>query len=312
MHSSTFSSEVPEVAQPYVKAVAVTVLILALFLIALELVTRVGFRRISRIESRTARDFADAEVLRPGAVKNVLLLGNSLLLEGLDYDRIRTEMAPDTRVTRYVIEGTQYADWHFGIRRILADGSLPDLIVLCLSPLQLIGDSTPNDYSAFYLVRLGDIPELTRATHSSLTKASSFVFAHYSLFYAGRNNIRNFVLNKAYPAYGEFLHGIRLTPGKYPPGEEIERLAEERLRVLSDECARYHTRFALLIPPAESTAGEPEVMAAGHRVDTTVLRPIPGGVLGPEMFTDGFHLNTRGRAILTGALERDLKTAGPR
>jgi hypothetical protein len=220
-------------------------------------------------------------------------------------------MGPDTKVTRFVIEGTQYFDWYFGIERILADGGRPDLIVLCLSPLHLISNATPTDYSAFYLLRLSDIPRLTRVTRSSLTKASSFVLAHYSLFYAGRNNIRNFVLNKAFPEYGQFLHGIRLAPGKYPPNAEIERLAEQRLRALKDECTHYSVQFALLIPPAKTPEGELEVTEAGHRAGTNVLLPIPGGVPGPEMFADGFHLNARGAAILTGQIEQNLRDGGP-
>jgi hypothetical protein len=245
--------------------------------------------------------------LRRGPKPNILLLGNSLLLEGLDYERIQKDMAPETGVTRFVIEGTLYYDWFYAIRRLLAEGSRPDLLVLCMSPLQFVQNNVPNDYAGFYMFQVRDIPELSRAAHFGLTKASSLIFAHYSLFYAGRNNLRNFILNRTYPAYGEFLHGIRTAPGQYPPAEDFQRLAQQRLRALNEECLRYGVPFTFLTPPAVSTQGELEMQEAGRQVGTSVLTPIPGGTLAPEMFSDGFHLNGRGAKVFTEALERQLK-----
>ena len=291
----------------YARAAGITILLLALFIVGLEAVTRIGFNRISRIESRTAKEHLDARDMRPVAKPNVLLLGNSLLLEGLDYQRIQKDLSGEIGVTRFVIEGTLYYDWYYGIRRLLADGSRPTLIVLCLSPLQLIQNNIPNDYLAYYLFQAGDIPELSRVTHAGLTKASSLMLARYSLFYAGRNNLRNFILNHTYAPYGEFLHGIRTTAGKFPPSEAFQGVIQQRLRALNEECARYHVQFAFLIPPAVSVEGEAETLQAGRQAGAPVLRPIPGGVFTPDLFNDGFHLNARGAAAFTSALEQSLE-----
>ena len=126
--------------RPFARAVCLWFILAALLLLVLEAGTRVGFHRISRIESRTAAEYTQVQAIR-GPVRDgapvILLLGNSLLLEGVDYDRIRTLMQRDARVVRFVIENTDYLDWYYGIRRLLAEGSRPAVIVLCLNTQQL-------------------------------------------------------------------------------------------------------------------------------------------------------------------------------
>src|SRR5271168_369303 len=128
MPSFTSSSEelaaAPRYAQPICAAVAIFVLLLCAF----EAATRVGFTRVSAIESRTYTEYRGALAVRGS--KSVLLLGNSLLLEGVDLDRLRALLQPEMTPRRFVIEQTNFPDWYYGIRRLLAEGSRPDRIVL--------------------------------------------------------------------------------------------------------------------------------------------------------------------------------------
>lgn len=305
MPSSISSSETPDILSRqrarYTRAAGITILLGALLIAGLETVTRLGFRHISRIEGRTAREYQEAAHTHHG----VLMLGNSLLLEGMDYERMRKTID----VHRFVIEGTAWYDWYFGIRRLLAQGSRPDLIILCMNPVQLVSDETAGDYSAFYLFRFSDIPAVSRAMHATLTRMSSLAFAHYSLFYAGRSNIRNIILNRTDPAYAGFLHDLQTAPRQFPSLESIRGPAEERLRALGETCKQYQIPCEFLIPPARNPQGEAEVIQAAHRAGMSVVRPIAGGVLGDDMFSDGFHLNGRGAAIFTDALERELASS---
>src|ERR1051326_1197161 len=54
---------------------------------ALELVTKYGFSRISKIQRRIENEYADSVKIRPieNGRPSVLLCGNSLLLEGVDF-----------------------------------------------------------------------------------------------------------------------------------------------------------------------------------------------------------------------------------
>ena len=313
MHSSISSSEpaaplaLRQRPAPYAKGAGVTLLLLALILAALETGTRVVFRRVSRLENRIMVDHRNALSLRPGTKPHILLLGNSLLLEGLDYDALHKSLAPDAEVTRFVIEGTTYYDWYYGIRRLLASGSRPDRIVLCMSALNLLGAGIRGDYSAYYLFQTQDIAGIARSIHYDTTKASNLVFARYSLFYAARNNMRNFILGKVDPAYSALINHIQFSRSQLPPSNEIEHSAEQRLRALNSECARYRVPFVFLIPPAIDAHGERELLEAGRLSGTSVSVPIAGGTLPADLFRDGFHLNSRGAAVFTDALARDLR-----
>ena len=84
MPSSTSSFELRASARSYTGPIAWTLLAIVLILCCFEASIRLAFSRVSRIESRTYKDHAAALAVRQqGASKPaILLLGNSLLLEG--------------------------------------------------------------------------------------------------------------------------------------------------------------------------------------------------------------------------------------
>src|SRR5579862_83301 len=191
----------------YLRPIGGTLALFAVLLAGLEGATRLGFTRISRIESRIRGEYVRAVAVRPGtpARPTILLLGNSLLLEGVDYESLQRTLASRATAVRFVIEQTSYLDWYYGIRRLLAEGARPDRIVLCLNVSQLLSNSIRGEYSAFYLIRTQDIAKAGRAAGFDLTKLSGLFLARYSLFYAGRNSVRNFALNAVDKPYAEVL-----------------------------------------------------------------------------------------------------------
>jgi hypothetical protein len=280
---------------------------IALMLIGLETVTRFGFHRISRIESRIHADKEAAIAVRNGGAKpTILLLGNSLLLEGLDYDAIRREMAPYATPTRFIIEQTSYLDWYYGIQRLFEDGARPDRIVLCLSIPQLLASSLRGDYSAFYLLRTQDLASAGWESHYDLTRISSLFFGRYSLYFAGRNNVRNFVLNTLHPGYGQVLPSLTRGPTAEIGDAAVLAGAAPRLEKLREACARWNTRFDFLLPPGFGS-GEPGLIEAGRKSRTPVLIPAPLNAWGPEMFRDGFYVSRDGAARFTAGLVSALR-----
>jgi hypothetical protein len=313
MPSSTFSSNRdvgPSRAGParYAGAVRSAVATACLMLVMLEGLTRFGFSRVSKIATRIEIDYRRAVSLhrRVGSsASGVLIVGNSLLLFALDYDAIQRNMAPDS-VVRFAIESTEYLDWYYGLRRLLASGSRPDLALVCLSPGQLIGRVIRGDFSSYYLFQFRDIPAVAREAGYSLTEASSLAFARYSLFYAGRNNVRQFALNRFAPRYAEVAHWIVSPPGAIPSSHELATKAEVRLRRLKDAVEPYGAKLVVAIPPGGAT-GVAEVVAAGERAGVKVLVPVTPGSLPATYFIDGYHVNAAGAKLFTEGLEDRLK-----
>lgn len=313
MPLSTSSSEERGSKRSYTGAIACTLAALVLLLGCFEASIRFGFSRVSRIESRTLKDKAAALAVRHQGESrpSILLLGNSLLLEALDYGRLRAAMQPKADPTRFVIEQTTWFDWYFGIRRLFAEGVRPDRMVLCLNIDQLIGDRILGDYSAFYLIQTSDIWQAGRAAGYSLTRTSNLFFARYSLGFAGLNNFRNFVLNKVSPSYGEALHDLRFAAR--PVGEKNSGVLEKsrvRLAELRSMCAEVHTRCDILIPPGlfpEGETDERELVEAGKLTGITVFIPVPVNAWGREMFRDGFHVTPAAAGTFTDLLASALQ-----
>ncbi len=263
--------------------------VLVLFAAGLELITRFGFSRISRIESRTLADYRAALATRQGgpAHPTTLLLGNSLLLEAVDTEELNRLIAPRASAARFVIEQTTYLDWRYGIERLLSEGSRPDRIVLATNLPQLMVSRIRGESSAYYLFRTRDIPEVGQELGYDLTSISGLYFARYSMFYAGRNNIRNFILFKLHPGYGNAIQGLVQPVPEAAAGVVLE-VASKRLRKLREICAAYNVDFQFLLPPAFGRGGD-ALREAGGKAGVRVLMPVPMNSWDKTMFRDGFH-----------------------
>jgi len=285
---------------------------LVLILASLETITRFGFRRLSGMESRIATDHSNALTIRRGLPPSstMLLVGNSLLLNGLDPDRFRAAMEPKVKPVRFVIEGTAYLEWYYGLRRLFDEGSRPDRVVLCMSMHQLLGNSTRGDYSAFYLFQTRDLLSVGRDTGLDLTGISSLFFSRYSLFYAGRTGLRNYILNTIDPAYAKVLKDIASGQADSLSDAQVLAGAPQRLIRLRMLCAQYNASFDFLLPPGFGT-GSGGLVEAGRRTGTSVLIPVPQNSWKSDMFLpDNYHLNQKGAVRFTESLISAFSRAG--
>ncbi len=275
-----------------------------------ELSARFLFPHISHIEGRIAQDRREVMAIRAPTVgdpRTVLLVGNSLLLLGLDYPKLRAALAPDQRAVRYVVENTEYLDWYYGLRRLFAAGIRPATVVLCLNPQQTLDRGFLGDYSAHALFQASDLFAVSREAGLDHTQLSELVFAHWSAFYADRATIRNYILNRSDPGYAAVLHRLadQNSPA-LPPSSEAIAQSRLRLRAIKQLCLENGSDFVLLIPPA--LLGQPDLLAeAGALEGVDVDVPVPVGALSSDFFLDGFHLNDKGADIFTTALAKDLR-----
>jgi len=301
--------EIPE-ASPMVRASIAVIAFLALIMATAEVLSRFAFPRISQIEGRISLDEHQAMSIGvpvAGSPPTVLLVGNSLLLRGLEYPRIQTDMAQDARVVRFVIENTEYLDWYYGLRHMFTLGVRPTVVVLCLNLGQMVSTGTLGDYSARHLFGISEILPVAHDAGMSATQTSGLFLAHWSAFYASRATIRNFILNQADPPYAAALHALADSAVSPLPGDaELLTKAEARLKNIQQICSENGVQFVLLIPP--SLGSRNELLASAARLQNIPFDyPIPPGTLGPQFFRDRFHLNEQGAIIFTDAIEHCLR-----
>src|SRR5437773_7527962 len=126
------------------------VLLLALagcYLGALELAARLLLPHLSQAQHRSAADYGVARSLPrrwPDGSASVLIVGNSLLVDGIDRVDLQRRM-PGYHIALYPVEGTTYLDWYFGLRRLFSEGARPSLVILAVSVRHVLSDSTNGE-----------------------------------------------------------------------------------------------------------------------------------------------------------------------
>ncbi|MGH9529888.1 MAG: hypothetical protein ACRD2S_08235, partial [Terriglobales bacterium] len=275
-----------------------------------ELSSRFLFPRISTIQRRIVSDHR--EVMAMGKAQShdlpdVLLVGNSLLLHGVDYPRLREGVSDRAEIIRYGIENTEYLDWYYGLRRLFAEGVRPSTVILCLNLGQTLSHGV-LDESARRLIQASDLLKVSREAGMDTTKTSGFVIAHWSDFYAYRATIRNYIINKSDPPYASALHALARRPPTFPSNETVTKEARHRLADLRNLCRENGAEFVLLVPPALSDRNE-ALEKAAILENIEVETPVTEVPLTDEFFLpDRFHLNERGQKLFTDALLRDLQS----
>jgi hypothetical protein len=318
MPSSTFSSEAVEIsAQPRApegmtaKQGVIGLLVgLAAILLGLEISSPMILRLLSRTERRIASEMRDASSLRPLSADGrptVLLAGNSLLIEGVQFDSLRADVSQQYDISRLTVEQTHYFDWYFGLRRLLQSGSHPSVIVLTLATDQLASRLTMGEAFAHRQMSTRDFPLVVRETDLDRTTASSYLFAHWSRWQADKGFIRQCISILLIPNFRELAgriadHG----PHVNDPNVILER-ARQRTAELGELARTYGVRIVLLVPPVLHEDYSREIQQMGDEAGVPVWVLSLPGEFPREYFRDGFHLNTTGSGIFTARLAQQLR-----
>jgi hypothetical protein len=272
------------------------------------------FPRISRVQSRLNTERRAIRDLHSGSgCSAVLFVGNSLFEKGIDIPQMASEL-PGFTVKRYAISDTSYEDWFFGLRRLFAEGVRPQTVVVGLSASQLIVNRIEGDLSAHMLVRASDLPLLGRELALSNTALSDLYFAHFSAFYGTRTQFRKWLLGRVLPDIDLLGAAVRPPTRTLPDAATVELRATERLSAMNELCQKNGSRLILVVPPVPDHGADAIVAAveeAGRRTGVPVLVPVRPGVMPPEMFSDGFHLNSSGAMQFTSILAAELKHSIP-
>jgi hypothetical protein len=297
--SSTSNSE----ARAATRAIVFLLAGLFLYSAALEVVTRRGFSRISRIQRRVHEDLSAAKSIAPSVLndpRTMLVAGNSLLLDGVDRASLKKQLAPNYLVTLLPVENTQFEDWYFGLRRLFAERSRPSIVVLCLSTRQMMSGATDGEYFAYYLMQERDLLAVKKESQLDNTITSAYFFANRSEWLGSRAQIRNWLLQAIMP---NLEHLIGFFPGKtppMPPKEQVVASVLPHLLALDQLCKANGAHLVVLVPPTLSRDdASADVQESAGRQGILVLVPLRPDQVTPAEFHDGFHLNARGAARFT-------------
>jgi lysophospholipase L1-like esterase len=308
MPSSTSSSSSP--ATFHIK---VLLGLCAALLLAFELLSSHLLKHDSATYSRVSQQYTQALKIRPagpGQPTPILLVGNSLLLEGIDVHRLQDSINGQVRVYPVFLEATGYYDWLYGLRRLFRQGARPPIVVLGVGVNGFVADSVRQEYAPLMLFDLQDVLGIASDLKMDRTATSNFLLAHSSVFWDTRAVLRTQILRHTIPRYRELI--LLLKPEPVTLNRPVfEAVADARLEQLRALCASYGARFILLVPPTPGSAEAVRRMtlaAQKARVETIV--PIDPEVLSVKYYQpDELHLNSQGAALFTSALAAFLPQA---
>lgn len=281
--------------------------------ILIELTVRFGLGKASRIEGRIESEYRAVLAIKgssSGGPKTLVVLGNSLLLEGVDFPVLKQSLAPDIQATRLVIEQTDYLDWYYGLRKFYTRGVHPDVVALNLTAVQMVRDNIRGEYFAYRMMNTRDVFRAASDAKLSATGTFALLVGNLSAFYGTRGETRKFVLSKLIPGVSQLISAIVPMDVARPLDHEPAVASMcQRLRMVDALVRANGGRFILIQPASLNLPGMQYLSEAGAKTGVRVLTPLPVGALSRSDFRDGFHLTPEGASRYTAALAPMLRDA---
>jgi len=288
----------------------VLVVLCAIFLVGLEIFSVYLVKHHSFTYARVSRQYSEAIKVhpsRPGEPASVLLVGNSLLLYGVDVDRLHELTSSRMRIYPIFLEATGYYDWLYGLRRLFRRGARPQVVVVGLPVDLFLGTGVRQDYSPLMLFDARDVLGVASDLRLDNTATSNLLLEHSSTFWDRRSALRAEVLRRIVPHF-EDLSSLMKTVPTIPQGPEFEAVAISRLRTLRELCEANGAKLIILVPPTPSSESAVRQMAiTSEEAGVQTFVPIDPDALSSKFYQpDALHLNSEGAALFTSALATDL------
>jgi hypothetical protein len=301
MRSSTSNSR--PAALTYAK---VLVGICATLVFALEVLSAYLLKRYSETFARISQQYAEAvhvRPARPGEPTSVLMVGNSLLMEGIEVNRLQELTSSKMRISPIFLEATGYYDWLYGLQRLFRQGARPQVVVLGVGVESFLASGVRTDYAPMMFFDAQDILGVASDLNLEHTATSNLLLAHASVFWDVRSVIRTQILRRIVPRSRELFSLIKPKTA-LPPDPELEAIAISRLQRLRDLCEAHGAKLIFLIPPTPSSENAVRLLTiASHQVEVDALVPIDPATLSEAFYqSDAIHLNSEGAALFTSAL----------
>ncbi|PYU09812.1 MAG: hypothetical protein DMG37_22265 [Acidobacteria bacterium] len=275
-------------------------------IVSFEFLSSYLLKHHSETYARVCRQYADAlqvRPARPGEPKSVLMVGNSLLLEGIDVDRLQKLTSSQLSIHPIFLEATGYYDWLYALRRLFREGSRPDVVVLGVGVSSFLSNGVRQDYAPLMFFDLKDAANVAHDLKFDNTETSNLLLAHSSVFWDTRSVIRMQILRHTVPHCRQLFLLLKPQPA-IPPPPEFAAIANPRLERLQQVCASYGAKLIILVPPTPSSEDAVhQMILASRKVGVKTLVPVDPAVLSVHYYQpDEIHLNSEGAAIFTVAL----------
>jgi lysophospholipase L1-like esterase len=280
--------------------------ICALLIVAFESLSDFLLKHHSETYARVSRQYAEAVNMRPAKPSeptSVLMIGNSLLLQGVDVDRLQKLTSHQMHIYPIFLEGTGYYDWFYALQRLFRQGAKPQVVVLGLGVNSFIANSLRQDYVPLMLFDMRDSLAVASDLKMDRTATSNLLLAHSSVFWDTRAALRTQIIRHAVPHYADLVLLLKPQPA-IPPPRQFQATANSRLEQLRELCQAHGAKLIILVPPTPSSEdGVREFSIASQKAGVDTLVPIDPAALSAKYYeADELHLNSEGAALFTSAL----------
>ena len=308
---STSNSETKDRSSRLALATVVLLALIAVLLAGLEVFARVIVERHSKVQRMVNEEYQAAIHLRktPGSkTKNILILGNSLVGQGIDFGALQQTLPPDWKAHRFWIYNTYYTDWYFGLRRLFAEGSRPDVVAILFPALHLCVSSIRGDYFSHYLMQTQDLMQVRTQLGLDRTTTANLLFARVSKFYAIRSEIRKVFLQSLMPDLPQMYSLMKPREGWDLTDQQVTDICAERLTVYRKIAEAYGSKLVLLVPPIPRPSAEHHdaLRIAAKRAGVETVIPMAYADVPTGEFIDDIHLSPIGAEIYTRKLVQTL------
>ncbi len=282
----------------------------AILIIALECFSAYLLNHHSATYARISRQYDEAVKIHAAGVgepASVLLVGNSLLLHGVELDRLRALTSTQIRVYPIFLEATGYYDWLYALRRLFRQGTRPQVVVVGVGVNYFLENGVRQDYAPMLFFDAGDTLNVASDLSLDRTSTSNLLLAHSSTFWDTRSAIRTQVLKRVVPHLEDLFLLVNSKP-VVPEGDEFEEASIPRLLRLRELCEAHGAKLILLVPPTlSSESAVSRMVYAARTAAVNVSVPIDPAALSARFYQpDGMHLNPDGALLFTAALAKDL------
>ena len=305
MPSSTSGSK--SAAVTYAKAIAAICVLLTL---VFEVASVYLLNHQSATYARISKQYDEALKIRPagaGEPPSVLMVGNSLLLHGVQLNRLQELTSSRMHLYPIFLEATGYYDWLYALHGLFLRGARPQVVVLGVGVNYFLENGVRQDYAPMMFFNARDTLAVASDLKLDHTAASNLLLAHSSTFWDTRSAIRMQILNHLVPHLEDLFFLVNQKP-IVPEEKEFAQVSIPRLLRLRELCEAHGARLILLVPPTlDSENAVNEMTAAAQAAGVEVSVPIDPAMLSAKFYQpDGMHLNRDGAVLFTSALAKDL------
>ena len=305
MPSSTSGSK--SAAVTYAKAIAAICVLLTL---VFEVASVYLLNHQSATYARISKQYDEALKIRPagaGEPPSVLMVGNSLLLHGVQLNRLQELTSSRMHLYPIFLEATGYYDWLYALHGLFLRGARPQVVVLGVGVNYFLENGVRQDYAPMMFFNARDTLAVASDLKLDHTAASNLLLAHSSTFWDTRSAIRMQILNHLVPHLEDLFSLVNQKP-IVPEEKEFAQVSIPRLLRLRELCEAHGARLILLVPPTlDSENAVNEMTAAAQAAGVEVSVPIDPAMLSAKFYQpDGMHLNRDGAVLFTSALAKDL------